>query len=172
MINFYKEVELSEELLSEPVCDILERVRHHLSVHHLNKTENIMWLPCHAIDLHATGDLNAHVDSVRFSGDIVAGISLLSGSIMRLYEETRDDVSEGKETENACAVDIGSTTDASGHRPYVDLYLPPQSLYVLSGTARYRYTHELLPAGSSFRGELPVCRSRRMSIIFRDAKME
>ena len=47
------------------------------------------WLPCHAIDLSKDGRLDAHVDSVKFSGGIVAGISLLSDSIMRLRPAKR-----------------------------------------------------------------------------------
>jgi hypothetical protein len=53
---------------------------------------------------------------------------------------------------------------------FVDLLLPPRSLYVLSGDSRYYYTHELLPAGSSFGANNIVTRGRRLSIIFRDAK--
>jgi alkylated DNA repair protein alkB homolog 7 len=107
------------------------------------------WLPCHAIDLHESGALNAHVDSVRFSGNIIAGLSLSSESIMRLRPVRNE--SDGP-------------NDA-----YVDLCLPKRSLYVLSGESRYHYTHELLPAGSLFGGET-IVRSQRLSVIFRDAK--
>jgi alkylated DNA repair protein alkB family protein 7 len=102
--------------------------------------------------------LNAHVDSVRFSGDLVAGLSLLSGSIMRFRPERSDD----SPTDDA---DQDRDTDS-----YVDLYLPPLSLYVMSGTSRYHYTHELLPGGATFAGDTVVNRDRRISIMFRDAK--
>ena len=106
------------------------------------------WLPCHGIDLHGDGELNAHVDSVRFSGDLVCGLSLLSDSIMRLRPDPeQDDPSRG----------------------YVDLHLPILSLYVLSGQSRYRYTHEILPSGSKFRDNV-ISRGHRLSVIFRDAK--
>jgi len=91
------------------------------------------------------------VDSVRFSGNVVAGLSLLSPSIMRLK---RDNESEQPESSK-----------------YVDLYLPPRSLYVLQGTSRYQYTHELLESGSRF-GGLIVERGHRLSVIVRDAKQE
>ena len=111
------------------------------------------WLPCHAIDLKKEGQLSAHVDSVRFSGHMVAGLSLLSPAIMRLKEEEE----EKSET-------------------FVDLYLPPNSLYVLTGVGRYDYSHELLPDGSVFGDQqenpIVVPREQRLSIIFRDAKEE
>jgi alkylated DNA repair protein alkB homolog 7 len=42
------------------------------------------WLPVHAIDLTAAGHIKPHVDSIKFSGTVVAGISLLSTAIMKL----------------------------------------------------------------------------------------
>jgi alkylated DNA repair protein alkB family protein 7 len=103
------------------------------------------WLPCHAIDLHEEGRLNPHVDSVRFSGNIVSGLSLLSDSIMRLKPQN-----------------AGAGSSSSQH--FIDLILPERSLYVLSGTSRYHFTHELLPSSSL------SPRARRFSIIFRDSK--
>jgi len=45
---------------------------------------------------------------------------------------------------------------------------------VLTGSARYDYTHELLPSLSTFYshnfGEVEVGRERRISVIFRDSK--
>lgn len=141
MIVQYKEIELT----AEPGSDmerLLERIRNALEPY---KRPKATWLACHAIDLHQDGALHAHVDSVRFSGDVVAGLSLLSSSIMRLKPDA----------------------SLEGH---VDLWLPPRSLYVLSGMARYRYTHELLSSHATFQGHT-VDRDRRISIIFRDAKV-
>ncbi|CAN0326924.1 unnamed protein product, partial [Phaeothamnion confervicola] len=42
------------------------------------------WLPCHAIDLAPEGFIKPHVDSVKFSGRVVAGLSLVSAAVMRL----------------------------------------------------------------------------------------
>lgn len=145
----YKETELVDEDLSESTQSVLLNVRQHLEANH---TGPVTWLSSHAIDLHADGELNAHVDSVRFSGGIVAGLSLLSPSIMRLRPEQPE----------------GAQAEDKGH---VDLLLPVRSLYVLSAVSRYRYTHELLPNGSVFRGS-PVERGHRLSIIFRDALRE
>ncbi|GAX20174.1 alkylated DNA repair protein alkB homolog 7 [Fistulifera solaris] len=142
----YKEVELAEE--ASAVNDVFERIRKELEPY---KRMEAPWLPCHAIDLRKDGELNEHVDSVRFSGDLVAGLSLLSSSIMRLKPDA-------------------STNPDESVKGHVDLYLPSRSLYVLSGVSRYSYTHELLPGRSLFKGNA-VDRDRRISIIFRDAKV-
>ena len=67
----------------------------------------------------------------------------------------------------------------SGH---VDIFLPPLSLYVLTGVSRYRYTHSLLPSGGFSVGtnetddeqnkcrKIEVDRKDRISVVFRDAK--
>ena len=124
------------------------------------------WLPCHAIDLHQDGDLNAHVDSVRFSGNLVAGLSLLSDAIMRLKPSVCD--SSSSLNDNLEGASSNNTMESS---EYIDLLLPRRSLYVLSGMSRYGFSHELLPSGSIFHGTTtPIQRDRRISIIFRDAK--
>ena len=151
VITDYKEVELfDEDSLSPESGTAMQRVRQQLEARHI-AANSVEWLPAHAIDLKRDGELKAHVDSVRFSGDIVAGVSLLSSSIMRLKPE--DSKAE-----------------------WVDLYLQPLSLYVLSGVSRYRYAHELLPCGSIFERPdgcaIPVQRDRRLSVIFRDAKQD
>lgn len=140
VICHYKEVELA----AEHCTTVVERIRTFLEPYTLSEAD---WLPCHVIDLHPDGQLHAHVDSVRFSGNVVAGLSLLSSSIMRLKP----------------------ADDSSGHH-HVDLYLPPCSLYVLTGMARYEYTHELLPRASYF-GDKQVNRNRRLSLLFRNAKV-
>ena len=86
------------------------------------------------------------MDSVKFSGGFVAGVSLLSAAIMTLER-----------------ADAGAARAADTVR----LLLPPRSLYVLSGAARFEFTHRI--GGGTFRGA-PVERGRRISLIFRDAK--
>lgn len=78
-------------------------------------------LPIHALELQSTGFIAAHVDSVKFSGGVLAGLSLFSDAVMRL-RPARDHV----------ALDC-----------VVDLMLPARSLYVLTGAARYDWTHEI-----------------------------
>uniref|UniRef100_A0AAX7U8J4 AlkB homolog 7 n=1 Tax=Astatotilapia calliptera TaxID=8154 RepID=A0AAX7U8J4_ASTCA len=43
--------------------------------------------PVHVIDLDNTGYIKPHIDSVKFCGSTIAGLSLLSDSIMRLVKE-------------------------------------------------------------------------------------
>eukprot|EP01103_Thecamoeba_quadrilineata_P016741 TRINITY_DN5685_c0_g1_i2.p1 TRINITY_DN5685_c0_g1~~TRINITY_DN5685_c0_g1_i2.p1 ORF type:complete len:200 (-),score=22.19 TRINITY_DN5685_c0_g1_i2:198-749(-) len=60
--------------------------------------------PTHFLDLKAEGQIGPHIDSVKFVGDIVAGISLMSECIFRLQKEDK------------C----------------IDLLLKPGSLYILT----------------------------------------
>jgi alkylated DNA repair protein alkB homolog 7 len=154
-IQKFREVELFEEdddlkAILQPIKELVE-CNHSSPLLPSNQVFSGTWLPCHAIDLHESGALNAHVDSVRFSGNIIAGLSLSSESIMRLRPVPRE--SEG-------------VSDS-----YIDLWLPKRSLYVLCGESRYHYTHELLSTGSLFGGET-IVRSQRLSVIFRDAKKD
>ena len=84
----------------------------------------------------------------------MVGISLLTPSIMRLIPDQQ----------------------AAEQAGWVDLYLPPLSLYALTGVGRYSYTHELLPSGATFESstenQITVERGNRLSVIFRDAKAE
>jgi alkylated DNA repair protein alkB family protein 7 len=158
VITDYKEVELlDQESLSVESQLAIERVRQQIIDAKYVDGNTVKWLPCHAIDLKRDGELKAHVDSIKFSGHVVAGLSLVSSSIMRLKPDE-----EGNHKQPA--VD------------WVDLYLPPLSLYVLSGISRYRYSHELLPCGSIFErtdgSTVTVERDHRLSVIFRDAIVE
>lgn len=151
VITDYKEVELGDEsTLSTLSQQTLEKCREELRNRHLKPSAQ--FLPCHAIALR--GQLKAHVDSIRFSGSMVAGISLLSSSIMRLVPANNN-----------------------GNKHWIDLCLPPLSLYVLTGMSRYDYTHELLEGTATFQhantaSVIHVQRDQRLSIIFRDMKGE
>lgn len=154
----------------------IQRTREHLAARYFpnngDNEQTVKWIPCHAIDLSEKGRLDAHVDSVKFSGKIVAGISLLSDSIMRLKPCSEEWKNDGKDKDEQ-TLQQGSNEGDSEAQEYVDLYLPKFSLYVLSGMSRFNYTHELLPSGSQFRTDdgskcIDVTRGRRLSIIFRD----
>lgn len=97
----------------------------------------------HVLDLEKTGFINPHVDSVKFCGDTIAGLCLLSGSVMRLLSE-----------------------DNSGDR--VDLLLQRRCAYVLRGAARYQFSHQILKEEESFFGGQKVLRDRRISVICRN----
>ncbi|XP_046822836.1 alpha-ketoglutarate-dependent dioxygenase alkB homolog 7, mitochondrial isoform X1 [Vespa crabro] len=97
----------------------------------------------HVLDLTAEGWIKPHVDSIRFCGDVIAGLSLLSDSVMRLTMVSHEQ--ECKE----------------------DFLLPRRSLYIMNGVARQKYNHEILKSEDSyFRGQ-KISRSRRISIICR-----
>ncbi|RLN98898.1 hypothetical protein BBJ28_00018968 [Nothophytophthora sp. Chile5] len=96
----------------------------------------------HVIELAEDGFIKAHVDSIKFSGRVVAGVNLLSPSIMRFNEEHGDSV--------------------------IEAYLPRRSFYMMTGRVRYHYAHEILPGAQVFKGEVPVNRTHRISIMLRD----
>ena len=206
VITEYKEVELTipsdanyihntRNPLSPLSCDAISRVRDHLTQTHfigsimkdVERDENpyptrttapVEWLNCHAIHLKKDGELTAHVDSVKFSGGIVAGLSLKSTAIMRLQPAQTSEISntlgesdesdESDESSSSVSQEIyhhrindqkatnnkGTNTSPRSEKllgkGQVDLLLPPLSLYVLSGVSRYNYTHELLPSASQF----------------------
>ncbi len=214
VITGYKEIEIdidsrialadSRNAVSDLSYAAIQRVRDHINSTHFHfigdqgdgARSSVEWMNCHAIHLKKDGELTAHVDSVKFSGGIVAGLSLLSPSIMRLRPAAPSELSN----ENIDAEDLISSKVTSGNddgaegkalmnNGHVDLYLPPLSLYILCGVSRYRYTHELLPSGSKFifqhcidvtdeddeerhnvlKSVIDVEREDRLSVIFRDA---
>lgn len=95
----------------------------------------------HVIDLADTGFINPHVDSVKFSGGVVAGLSLLTDAVMRFRPAN---------------LELG--TPISGLEP-TDFVVAQNSLYVMSGQVRFEYTHEVLPRNPP---------ARRLSVMFRD----
>lgn len=99
--------------------------------------------PVHILDLDKTGYIKPHIDSVKFCGSTIAGLSLLSDSIMRLVKQ--DDTNE-----------------------WLDLLLPRHSLYILRDQARYNFTHEILKDEESVFKERKVTRQRRISVICRN----
>ncbi|XP_069460506.1 alpha-ketoglutarate-dependent dioxygenase alkB homolog 7, mitochondrial [Ambystoma mexicanum] len=97
----------------------------------------------HVLDLKADGYIKPHIDSVKFCGSTIAGLSLLSSSVMRLVsEQNKDD--------------------------WADLLLERRSLYILGGRARYEFTHEILKDEDSVYNGERVPRERRISVICRN----
>ncbi|XP_017577457.1 alpha-ketoglutarate-dependent dioxygenase alkB homolog 7, mitochondrial [Pygocentrus nattereri] len=99
--------------------------------------------PVHVLDLDKAGYIKPHVDSVKFCGSTIAGLSLLSDSVMRLVREE-------------------SPVD------WVDLLLSRRSLYILRDEARFKFTHEILKDDYSFFSGQRVPRHRRISVICRN----
>lgn len=97
----------------------------------------------HVLDLAKEGWIKPHVDSIRFCGDIIAGLSLLTDSVMRLTM-----IDHEKEF-------------------FDDFLLPRRSLYIMSGAARYKYKHEILKNDESYYKGQYINKDRRISVICR-----
>ncbi|XP_064626848.1 alpha-ketoglutarate-dependent dioxygenase alkB homolog 7, mitochondrial-like [Lineus longissimus] len=97
----------------------------------------------HILDLHEDGHIKPHVDSVKFCGDTIAGVSLLSSSVMGLVHE-KDETKWAK------------------------FLLGRRSLYIMKGTARYDYKHEVYGGDKSVFKNRPIPRDRRISVICRN----
>mmetsp|Transcript_8367 Transcript_8367/g.16663 ORF Transcript_8367/g.16663 Transcript_8367/m.16663 type:complete len:262 (+) Transcript_8367:39-824(+) len=142
----YKEIERPMHLWPPSCAPVLQRVQNFVQSYLEENVESVKgqldYLPPHIIDLAADGEIRAHVDSIKFSGEVVAGLSLLSGRTMKLRA--------GKDDPHAYRDD----------EPAIDLILPPRSLYILCNRARFNMAH------SVERVDPP---ERRFSIIFRDA---
>lgn len=97
----------------------------------------------HVLDLAEDGHIKPHIDSPRFCGDTVAVLSLLSDSVMKLVHE------ESKK--------------------YQTKYLiPRRSLYIMRGSSRYDFTHEILANEDSVINDQKVIKTRRISIVCRN----
>ncbi|KAH9404003.1 Alpha-ketoglutarate-dependent dioxygenase alkB 7, mitochondrial [Tyrophagus putrescentiae] len=168
-LDFITETE--EQKLLDEVEHVLKRIRYETShwddaIHNYRETEHLRWKPdnqkiiervrqtafasnakhikyVHILDIAKDGFIKPHVDSVRFCGDTISGISLLSDSVMRLALEQDKAV-------------------------FVDILLNRRSLYIMRGDSRYKFTHEILDDKTSyFRGQ-HVPRDRRISVICRN----
>ncbi|XP_076440622.1 alpha-ketoglutarate-dependent dioxygenase alkB homolog 7, mitochondrial-like [Babylonia areolata] len=163
--------EEEEQSLLAEVDPYMKRLRYEFdhwdnAIHGYRETEKLKWnesnqriLQCvrelafpptvpqiayvHVLDISKDGYIKPHVDAVRFCGNTIAGLCLLSSCVMRLALET----------------------DSSR---YGDVFLNQRSLYIMRHRARYEYTHEVLAADiSKFKGQV-VPRDRRISVICRN----
>jgi alkylated DNA repair protein alkB family protein 7 len=98
----------------------------------------------HILDLHKDGHIKPHTDSIRYCGNTITGVSLLSDSVMRLRHKDKKDIY------------------------IVDLLLKRRSLYKLTGIGRYDFTHEILDQKESNFNGIKVQKDRRISVICRD----
>uniref|UniRef100_T1J1L3 Fe2OG dioxygenase domain-containing protein n=1 Tax=Strigamia maritima TaxID=126957 RepID=T1J1L3_STRMM len=97
----------------------------------------------HVLDITKDGYIKPHIDSVRFCGNIITGISLLSTSVMRLIHEKNPEFK-------------------------VDVLLPQRSLYIMKNLVRFEYTHQVLADKDSFHRGNHIPRERRISIMCRN----
>lgn len=155
------------------------------AIHGFREMEKVDWLPenrilfdrvrqfafvadimphVHILDLAKDGIIKPHVDSSRFCGTTIAGLSLLTDCIMRLRRVDETKYVQPKVGE--------SNPPTSGQPPveysfFVDALLKRRSLYVMKDTARYNFTHEVLASNAEFDG-IVVEKGRRVSIICRN----
>ncbi|XP_057564892.1 alpha-ketoglutarate-dependent dioxygenase alkB homolog 7, mitochondrial isoform X1 [Hippopotamus amphibius kiboko] len=128
----------------------------------------------HVLDLEPRGYIKPHVDSIKFCGSTIAGLSLLSPSIMRLVHTQEP----GAWLE--LLLEPGSlyilSPDSGLHPPSQAVCLEPglpsphpatASVFSRRGSARYDFSHEILRDEESFFGEQRVPRGRRISVICR-----
>jgi alkylated DNA repair protein alkB family protein 7 len=84
-IHGYRETERLE--WNEANKKILNRVKD-CAFDHFEDTKNTNLLAhVHILDLHENGYIKPHVDAVRFCGNTIAGLSLLSDAVMKLTHE-------------------------------------------------------------------------------------
>uniref|UniRef100_A0A182K104 Uncharacterized protein n=1 Tax=Anopheles christyi TaxID=43041 RepID=A0A182K104_9DIPT len=178
--------EHEEQSLMEEIEPYLKRLRYEFdhwddAIHGYRETERKHWYPAnraildrvlaaafdgiampyvHVLDLAEEGVIKPHVDSVRYCGNTIAGISLLSDSVMRLVR-TNDE-----EQTNAEYRQIFS--EERHNKYWADILLPRRSLYVMRHTARYKFTHEILPGKESLFRDALIKKTRRISIICRN----
>ncbi|CAJ0963230.1 unnamed protein product, partial [Mesorhabditis belari] len=119
--------------------EVIKRIREHSFPF---DTQHLTYV--HILDLHKDGVIKPHIDSIRYCGDIITGLSLLSDCVMRLRHK---DDKEGK---------------------VVDLLLERRSLYHLAHLGRYDFSHEILNESESIFNGMRVQRDRRISLICRD----
>jgi len=134
-ISNYREIE--KRNWSETSQRVIDRVR-------LEFKGEPLLEQTHVLDVAKDGHIMPHVDSVKFVGCALAGLSLLSDAIMRFRHVSRDE--------------------------HFDVLLPRRSLYVMRDQYRYDWTHEVLSAEES--RPLGVNRDRRISIMTRAAPSE
>lgn len=129
----------------------------------------------HCLDLAADGIIKPHVDSSRYCGNTIAGVSLLTDCIMRLKRIDESKYKQGKEGEDTQPSVENQHLDRdnfdgneSEFKYFVDILLKRRSLYIMKDSARYKFTHEVLPTKSLFKSN-EVIKNRRISIICRNA---
>lgn len=126
----------------------------------------------HIIDLAADGIIKPHVDSSRYCGNTIAGLSLLTDCIMRLKrvdeneykQNTFDQDQSGAQNDTK---EIERNEEKQEFNYFADILLRRRSLYIMKDSARYKFSHEVLVTKSKFRGS-EVVKNRRISIICRN----
>lgn len=134
-IQGYRETEVSS--WSEMSSKVLKRLRDVA----FSEDDNQRTL-VHVLDLAENGYIKPHVDSVRFCGRVIAGLSLLTPSVMKLVHEKHD-------------------------QKHITVLLNRRSLYIMRDSLRFEYTHEILKNEESLFQGKRITKGRRLSVICR-----
>ena len=136
----YKSYNINE--LAEPIPIFLESLQKKLSkIVQLKKLapESYLFNQCIVNNYKGNQGIGRHID-VKSYGDVIGCYTFGSGATMTF---TRD----------------GKT---------VDLYVEPNTLYIMSGDARYKWTHEMRQRLSDKVNGEKIMRGRRVSVTFRN----
>ncbi|XP_025207506.1 alpha-ketoglutarate-dependent dioxygenase alkB homolog 7, mitochondrial [Melanaphis sacchari] len=140
-IHGYRETEIMS-WKDQKNTNVIQRLRNKVFA---NESITEQMQRVHVLDLCDDGYVKPHIDSIRFCGNIIAGLSLLSDSVMRLADENYPDTY------------------------VVYALLPRRSLYIMKNSVRYQYTHEILSDGApSVFNDKQIVRKRRVSIVMRN----
>eukprot|EP01138_Halocafeteria_seosinensis_P003665 gb/GECG01003744.1/.p1 GENE.gb/GECG01003744.1/~~gb/GECG01003744.1/.p1 ORF type:complete len:252 (+),score=21.30 gb/GECG01003744.1/:1-756(+) len=137
VIEAYRELQRTIAAMPEEAQHIVERCREAAF-----RPGAVVQPQVHILDLAPDGYIDFHVDSVKFSGDHVVGLCLLSDAVMRLRHEQTSET--------------------------VDLFLPRRSLYCLRDEARYEFAHAILRNEEATFEDKPIARDRRITMMLRD----
>ena len=162
VIQSYKEIILDNDLLNDhKIFSLINQRMIDFIITNKLSNNNKFQFP-HVVDLSSEGHIGAHVDSIKFSGSIVAGLSLNSSRILRLEHDNN----------------YGNDDDNDSYSIFAgEVILEPRSLYILSGPLRYNFSHQIL--GKKSPKNLPTlinsnnCNydsnfDRRISVVIRD----
>lgn len=167
VIQSYKEIILDNNLLNNnnDIFSLINQRMKDFVIKNKLSNNNKFQFP-HVVDLSSKGHIGAHVDSIKFSGSIVAGLSLNSSRILRLEHDNNYDN------------DHDNHDNDSNSILAAEVILEPRSLYILSGPLRFNFSHQIL--GKKSPKNLPAlinnnCNDdndnnfdRRISIVIRD----
>ena len=145
--------------------DVVKRVRE-MIFHENTNMEDI-----HVLDIAENGFIAPHVDT-EFTGGIVAGVTLLSDAVVT-FQPHEPELQESllKERESGSS---GTTRLAQNSSivfpelPRVELLVPARSLYIITGDARYNWTHAIEVGTNHTFNSTFIPRTRRISLMFRD----
>lgn len=195
--NFITETE--EKSLIDELEQVFKRMRYEYdhwddAIHGYRETQRMNWYPdnrviidrvakhafsnsalahVHILDLAKNGIIKPHVDSSRYCGNIIAGISLLTDCIMRLKRIDETKYYQGRQVQQQIDQQIDQQSDKQNDKQiieydyYADILLKRRSMYVMKDSARYNFTHEVLATGSVF-NDAPIEKDRRISIVCRN----